>query len=86
LLGELFKHRSTRREDREILFFLTPRIVRNDGTLGPRVPQRSSVEGTPNPNDPQRAAVVPAPNVAEKKQEQKPVAPVTAPAGGKGGQ
>ena len=88
LLGELFKHRSTRREDREILFFLTPRIVRNDGTLGPRVPQRSSVEGTPNPNDPQRAAVVPAPSVAEKKQEQKPVpvAPVTAPAGGKGGQ
>jgi type IV pilus assembly protein PilQ len=88
LLGELFKHRSTRREDREILFFLTPRIVRNDGTLGPRMPQRSSLEGTPNPNDPQRAAVVPAPSVAEKKQEQKPVpvAPVTAPAGGKGGQ
>jgi type IV pilus assembly protein PilQ len=92
LLGELFKHRSTRREDREILFFLTPRIVRNDGTLGPRAPQRSSVEGTPNPVGPQRAAVAPAPAapaVQEKKQEPKPVqaAPPTTGAGsGKGGQ
>lgn len=89
LLGELFKHRSVRRDDREILFFLTPRIVRNDGTLGPRTPQRSSVEGTPNPNGPQRASVTPAPAVNDKKQESKP-APVvpatTTAAGAKGGQ
>ncbi|HSB08683.1 MAG TPA: type IV pilus secretin PilQ [Blastocatellia bacterium] len=89
LLGELFKHRSVRRDDREILFFLTPRIVRNDGTLGPRAPQRSSVEGTPNPSGPQRAAVTPTPTVTEKKQEPKPAqsTPATTPAaGGKGGQ
>lgn len=86
LLGELFKHRSVRRDDREILFFLTPRIVRNDGTLGPRTPQRSSVEGMPNPNGPQRASVAPAPVVNEKKAEPKP-APTTPPAAGaKGGQ
>lgn len=54
LLGELFKHRSTRRDSNEILFFVTPRIVRNDGTMGPRLPQRSSVEGTPNPGVQQR--------------------------------
>jgi type IV pilus assembly protein PilQ len=55
LLGELFKHRSTRRDSNEILFFVTPRIVRNDGTMGPRLPQRSSVEGMPNPGVQQRA-------------------------------
>jgi type IV pilus assembly protein PilQ len=60
LLGELFKRRTTRRDTDEILFFITPRIVRNDGTVGPRMPQRSSLEGTPNPSGTQRAAVVPA--------------------------
>jgi type IV pilus assembly protein PilQ len=86
LLGELFKKRSTRRETDEILFFLTPRIVRNDGTVGPRVPQRSSVEGMPNPNASQRAAVTPAPVVQDKKQDPKPPAPVTVTAAsGKGG-
>jgi type IV pilus assembly protein PilQ len=75
LLGELFKKRQTRRDSDEILFFLTPRIVRNDGTVGPRVPQRSSVEGMPNPNAPQRAAVTPAPAVQDKKQDTKPVTP-----------
>jgi len=80
LLGELFKKRSTRRDSDEILFFLTPRIVRNDGTLGPRAPQRSSVEGMPNPNAPQRAAATPAPAVQDKKQDPKPPAPVAIPA------
>jgi type IV pilus assembly protein PilQ len=74
LLGELFKKRQTRRETDEILFFLTPRIVRNDGTVGPRVPQRSSVEGMPNPAGPQRAAATPPP-VQDKKQEVKPSTP-----------
>jgi type IV pilus assembly protein PilQ len=89
LLGELFKKRSTRRDSDEILFFLTPRIVRNDGTVGPRVPQRSSVEGMPNPNAPQRAAATPAPAVQDKKQDPKPAppAPTTIPAAsGKAGQ
>jgi type IV pilus assembly protein PilQ len=46
IVGELFKHRSTRRDFQEILFFITPRIVRQDGTVGPRLaPQRSSLEG-----------------------------------------
>jgi type II secretory pathway component GspD/PulD (secretin) len=45
VIGELFKHRNTQRDFQEILFFLTPRIVRQDGGLGPRAPQRSSVEG-----------------------------------------
>jgi type IV pilus assembly protein PilQ len=76
LLGEMFKHRSTRRDTDEILFFLTPRIVRNDGTLGPRVPQRSSVEGLPNPSETQRAAA-PAPG-APVKQGAKPATSTTA--------
>ncbi|MFY9569996.1 MAG: type IV pilus secretin PilQ, partial [Blastocatellia bacterium] len=89
LLGELFKKRSTRRDADEILFFLTPRIVRNDGSLGPRAPQRSSVEGMPNPNAPQRAVVAPAPGASDNKQVPKvaPPAPTTITgASGKGGQ
>ena len=90
LLGELFKRRTTRRDTDEILFFLTPRIVRNDGTAGPRVPQRSSLEGTPNPNAPQRAATS-APAAQEKKQDPKsaqpaPTSTTTPAASGKGGQ
>ena len=77
LMGEMFKHRSTRRDTDEILFFLTPRIVRNDGTLGPRAPQRSSVEGMPNPNETQRA-VAPTSGASDNKA-------ATATAGGKGG-
>jgi type II secretory pathway component GspD/PulD (secretin) len=77
LLGELFKKRQTRRDSDEILFFLTPRIVRNDGTVGPRLPQRSSVEGMPNPNVPQRAAATPGPVVQDKKQETKSVPPAS---------
>src|SRR5262249_54570995 len=46
VLGELFKRRTVRRDANEILFFLTPRIVRQDGLGGP-APQRSSVEGAP---------------------------------------
>jgi len=89
LLGELFKKRQTRRDTDEILFFLTPRIVRNDGTVGPRAPQRSSVEGMPNPNAPQRADVIPAPAIQDKKQDPKPAPPAPTPipaASGKAGQ
>jgi type IV pilus assembly protein PilQ len=77
LMGEMFKHRSTRRDTDEILFFLTPRIVRNDGTLGPRAPQRSSVEGIPNTNETQRA-VAPTSGASDNKA-------ATATAGGTGG-
>jgi type IV pilus assembly protein PilQ len=88
LLGELFKHRTTRRDDNEILFFITPRIVRNDGSLGPRVPQRSSVEGLPNPNAPVRAIATPAPVGPDKQapKVERPAPPTTAIVGGKGGQ
>ena len=88
LLGELFKHRTTRRDDNEILFFITPRIVRNDGSLGPRVPQRSSVEGLPNPNAPVRAIATPAPVAPDKQapKVERPAAPTTAIVVGKGGQ
>ncbi|HJZ68086.1 MAG TPA: type IV pilus secretin PilQ, partial [Blastocatellia bacterium] len=79
LMGEMFKHRSTRRDADEILFFLTPRIVRNDGTLGPRAPQRSSVEGMPNPNQTQRA-VTPTQGAPDSK-----AATTTGGASGKGG-
>lgn len=86
LLGELFKHRSTRRDSNEILFFVTPRIVRNDGTMGPRLPQRSSVEGMPNPGVQQRAAA-PATTDAKADPKAAQVAPATtAVVPGKGGQ
>ncbi|MFL6276118.1 MAG: type IV pilus secretin PilQ [Blastocatellia bacterium] len=74
LLGELFKRRTVRRDSDEILFFITPRIIHENGLIGPRAPQRSSVEGQPNPNAPQRAAT-PAAGAAQ-----------TAAANGKGGQ
>jgi type IV pilus assembly protein PilQ len=76
VVGELFKRRTVRRDTDEILFFITPRIIHENGLIGPRAPQRSSVEGQPNPNAPQRAAA-PA--------ENKPAAATTA-ANGKGGQ
>jgi type IV pilus assembly protein PilQ len=85
VLGELFKRRSTRRDSSEILFFVTPRIVRGDGMLGPRAPQRSSVEGMPNPNAPQRAVAAPASGVKDNKPAQ-PAQGVKVAAGGKGGQ
>jgi type IV pilus assembly protein PilQ len=69
VLGHLFKRQSTERSMDEILFFITPRIIRQDGTMMPRQ-QRSSLEGTPNPAGPQRA-VAPAtvsPNVNAKAQ------------------
>jgi type IV pilus assembly protein PilQ len=77
VVGELFKRRTVRRDSDEILFFITPRIVRENGLIGPRAPQRSSVEGQPNPNAPPRAAA-PADN--------KPAAAATTAANGKGGQ
>lgn len=83
LLGELFKHRSTRRDSNEILFFVTPRIVRNDGTMGPRLPQRSSVEGMPNPG----VAVAPAVKDSKTDPKAAQIAPATtAVVPGKGGQ
>jgi type IV pilus assembly protein PilQ len=85
VLGELFKHKSTRREANEILFFITPRIVRPDGMIGPRVPQRSSVEGMPNPNAPQRAAAPPAPG-AQTGQKQQPAQQASATVNAKAGQ
>jgi type IV pilus assembly protein PilQ len=85
VLGELFKRRSTRRDSSEILFFVTPRIVRTDGMLGPRSSQRSSVEGRPNPNAPQRAVAAPAAGVKDNKPAQ-PAQDVKVAAGNKGGQ
>jgi type IV pilus assembly protein PilQ len=87
LIGELFKRRQTRRDTSEILFFITPRIVRSEGTMG--APQRSSVEGIQNPVAPQRASAVPAssPVVPDDKAAQKtavPTQPVAA--AGKSGQ
>jgi type II secretory pathway component GspD/PulD (secretin) len=91
LIGELFKKRQTRRDTSEILFFITPRIVRTDGTMGPGAPHRSSVEGTPSLAAPQRAAAVPAPapvtpvNKAAEKTTA-PAQPVAAATGAKSGQ
>src|SRR5262249_21988157 len=59
VLGELFKRRTVRRNTDEVLFFITPRIVRGDGLVGPRAPQRSSLEGSPA--GPQRAAITAVP-------------------------
>ena len=87
LIGELFKRRQTRRDTSEILFFITPRIVRSEGTMG--APQRSSVEGTPNPVVPQRASAVPSPStlIPDEKAAQKTAAPTQPVAGAaKGGQ
>ena len=79
LVGELFKRRSTRRDFSEILFFITPRIVRQDGTVGPRLaPQRSSNEGVQNPAGTQRAS-------GTQQPAQKPAQPVQAKAANKGG-
>jgi type IV pilus assembly protein PilQ len=57
VLGNLFKRKTTRRDSDEILFFITPRIVRGDGTFAPH--QRSSVEGMPNPAGFQRVTAKP---------------------------
>ncbi|HKP86753.1 MAG TPA: secretin N-terminal domain-containing protein, partial [Blastocatellia bacterium] len=85
VLGELFKHKSTRRDSSEILFFITPRIVRPDGMIGPRVPQRSSVEGMPNPNAPQHAAA-PGPSPVRIVQRPQPAQPATGNVNAKAGQ
>jgi type IV pilus assembly protein PilQ len=87
LIGELFKRRQTRRDTSEILFFITPRIVRSEGSMG--APQRSSVEVIPNPVAPRRASEVAGPStlIRDEKSAQKTAAaiqPVAAAA--KGGQ
>jgi len=80
LVGELFKRRTTRRDYAEILFFITPRIVKQDGWGGPKslAPQRSSVEGTPNPTGTQKAA---APVTPSDPNAPKATQPVQAKAG-----
>jgi type IV pilus assembly protein PilQ len=79
VLGELFKRRTVRRNTDEVLFFITPRIVHGDGLVGPRAPQRSSLEGSPA--GPQRAAItaVPTSQLATQKAPaaQKPAASQT---------
>lgn len=57
LVGNLFKRKSTSRNSDEILFFITPRIVRPDGTLAPSktAPERGAAESTTNPSAPQVA-------------------------------
>ncbi len=60
LLGEMFKKRSTRRDYDEVLFFITPRIVRNDGAVGPRSLRSSAEPAFTNPNGTQQAAAAPA--------------------------
>lgn len=81
LIGELFKRRTTRRDYDEILFFITPRIVRSDGIVGPSL-RRSSVDGIPaGQSAPQRAATTPSPNTKTEKSAQ----PSTAPSGKGGG-
>ena len=69
ILGNVFKRKTTEKNSDEILFFITPRIVRPDGSMAPAnlAPQRSSAQpAAGNPTDPQRAAAssaTPAPPV-----------------------
>ncbi|HEU4388186.1 MAG TPA: secretin N-terminal domain-containing protein, partial [Blastocatellia bacterium] len=75
ILGNVFKRKTTEKNSDEILFFITPRIVRSDGSMAPAnlAPQRSSAQpGPANPTDPKRAAASPATT---------PAPPVTAGAG-----
>ena len=46
LIGELFKRRTVNRDSNEVLFFITPRIVRKDAS-GALAPQRSSADPPP---------------------------------------
>jgi type IV pilus assembly protein PilQ len=64
LLGELFKRRTVSRQADEILFFVTPRIVRSEGEAAPNAgAERSSASPVPSP---------------EQKTIASPVAPATA--------
>lgn len=58
LVGNLFKRKSTSRNSDEILFFITPRIVRPDGTLAPTklAPERGAAEPATNPAAPKKDA------------------------------
>ena len=75
ILGELFKRRTTSRNYDEILFFITPRIVRPDGWGGPKslAPQRSSLEGIPSPTGTQKAAAPVNPNDPKAPKATQPV-------------
>lgn len=85
LLGELFKRRTTERSTDEILFFITPRIVREDGQIGPRNinPQRSSLE---QPNQTEAGAQRAAAPAGQAKPEAPKPAQANALTGVKGGQ
>jgi len=64
LLGELFKRRTVSRQADEILFFVTPRIVRSEGEAAPNAgAERSSASPVPSP---------------EQKTIASPVSPTTA--------
>ncbi|MGH9821855.1 MAG: type IV pilus secretin PilQ [Blastocatellia bacterium] len=54
LLGELFKRRTTSKDSSEILFFITPRIVRSEGPATPAAgvgTERSSVSPAAKPGE-----------------------------------
>jgi len=52
LLGELFKRRTVSRQADEILFFVTPRIVRSEGEAAPNAgAERSSASPVPSPEN-----------------------------------
>jgi type IV pilus assembly protein PilQ len=72
LLGELFKRRTVRRDAGEILFFLTPRIIKYDGLGGPGTMQRSSNDVIVNPVGPQRAAASSATSSASTTAQAQP--------------
>ncbi|HXF46998.1 MAG TPA: type IV pilus secretin PilQ, partial [Burkholderiaceae bacterium] len=85
VLGELFKRRTTRRDYDEILFFLTPRIIRSEGMTGPRslAPQRSSAAPeAASPASSQRAQVLQLIPVQPQPQ-QKAAKPASGEKGGK---
>jgi len=65
LLGELFKRRTTSRNADEILFFVTPRIVRSEGDLSPNAgAERSSASPAPSVENKTVAAPAVAATVA----------------------
>ena len=86
LLGNLFKRRETERNADEILFFITPRLVRPEGPSN-LAPQRSAVEGvTANPVAVKHTGSQPDQKVAGQKTDEPAVAKPAPAAAGKGGQ
>jgi type IV pilus assembly protein PilQ len=61
LLGELFKRRTVSRQADEILFFVTPRIVRAEGEVSPNAgAERSSASPAPSPEKTNASPATPA--------------------------